>query len=281
MPNRSTASRRDTRIQDAVSATLTINYDAVAARHFMKQSHGQESFASSCWASEQHAMFTTTDHKTVLKGHQIWKDGAHYVSRDECEDELAREATIYEHLGEHPQILRCFELAPLGCVRQFIEKHANEPLPMHSRLQMALDVVMGLDHLHSKGVQYCDMNCRNLFLFNGYRVKLGDFGASLLEGYDFPPTFCEPRYELPLRGRDFNDRPPMKRELFALRSAIFEIVAGRKKSSTAGEVLEALQQLAIGYRSPWKQSQAPISIQHYNGTTIHGHIILSRRIIIE
>jgi hypothetical protein len=68
------------------------------------------------------------------------------------------------------------------------------------------------------------MSCRNLFLFDGYRVKLGDFGASLLEGYEFKPTFCEEtQYELPLRGREFKDRPPIKRELFALGSAIYEI----------------------------------------------------------
>lgn len=83
---------------------------------------------------------TTTDHNTVLKGHQVWKVGKHYMSGDECENELAREATIYEHHGEHPQVLSGLqrhaenihsirlELAPLGCVRQFIEKHANKSL---------------------------------------------------------------------------------------------------------------------------------------------------------
>lgn len=44
---------------------------------------------------------TTTDHKTVLKGHQVWRDGERYLSRDDCEDDLAREAVIYAHLGDH------------------------------------------------------------------------------------------------------------------------------------------------------------------------------------
>lgn len=70
------------------------------------------------------------------------------------------------------------------------------------------------------------MSCRNLFLFDGFRVKLGDFGASLLEGREFMPTFCEEsQYELRLRGRRFSDRKPVKRELFALGSAIYEISA--------------------------------------------------------
>ena len=49
---------------------------------------------------------TTTDNKTVLKGHQVWRDGQYYIGRDDCEEDLAREAVIYKHLGSHPRILR-------------------------------------------------------------------------------------------------------------------------------------------------------------------------------
>ncbi len=177
---------------------------------------------------------TTTDNKTVLKGYQVWRDGKFYIGQDDCEDDLAREAAVYAHLGDHQQILKCFgleqhcagvhslrlELAPLGCVRQFIAEHPRQPPPLQTRLQMALDTATGVAYLHSRGVQHCDMSCRNLFLFDGFRVKLGDFGASLLEGREFKPTFCEEsQYELPLRGRQFNDRTPLKRELSALGSA--------------------------------------------------------------
>lgn len=186
---------------------------------------------------------TTTDNKTVLKGYQVWRDGEYYFGRDECEEDLAREATIYRHLGNHPQILECFgleqhcrgvhslrlELAPLGCVRQFIQEHADEPLSLQTRLTMALDFATGVGYLHSRGVQYCDLSCRNAFLFDGYRVKLGDFGASLLEGHAFKPTFCEEsQYELPLRGRHFKDRPPIQRDLFALGPAIYEFTMWKR-----------------------------------------------------
>jgi hypothetical protein len=71
------------------------------------------------------------------------------------------------------------------------------------------------------------MSCRNLFLFGDYRVKIGDFGGSLVEGHDeITPGVCEEiAYELPLRGREFGSRPARKRELFALGSAIYEIMA--------------------------------------------------------
>lgn len=199
---------------------------------------------SSCFVSIR-------DSLTVLKGYEIWVDGKRrsYFPRP-CEEALRREQLVYEKIGPHPQILQCFgleevhpgvhslrlEVAPLGNVRQYIEEHADEPLPQYNRLHMALDVAVGLSHVHSRKVQHADLSCRNLFLFDDLHVKIGDFGGSVVEGYGFAETVCEEmRYELPLRGREFSDRPVMKRELFALGSAIYEIMAWSKPYPEAHE----------------------------------------------
>ncbi|KAL1845445.1 hypothetical protein VTK73DRAFT_558 [Phialemonium thermophilum] len=185
---------------------------------------------------------SSTDRKTALKGYQVWEDGElRAMCQHDSEDVLAREALVYKHLGEHPHILRCYgleevhpgihslriEYAPLGDVRSFIRKHKETPLPIHIRLQMALDAAFGLSHIHEKGVQHCDTTCRNLFLFPDYRVKIGDFGGSMIEGHDETTAIIyeETAYELPLRGREFEARPARKRELFALGSAIYEMMA--------------------------------------------------------
>ncbi len=185
---------------------------------------------------------SSTDKKTALKSYQVWEDGeCRAWCEHNSEKALAREAEIYKHLGEHPHILHCYgleeihpginalrlEYAPLGDVRKFIREHkAAQPIE-GIRLQMALDTASGLSHIHARGVQHCDMSCRNLFLFENYCVKIGDFGGSLIEGQGDPKgAVCEEAaYELPLRGRDFWDRPARKRELFALGSAIYEIMA--------------------------------------------------------
>lgn len=61
--------------------------------------HGSTSFVS------------TIDDKTVLKGYEIWCKG---MLRAKCsessEDRLAREVTIYQHLGSHPLVLESFGL---------------------------------------------------------------------------------------------------------------------------------------------------------------------------
>ena len=124
---------------------------------------------ASCFAS-------TADASTIFKGYEIWVDGKRqsYYARS-CEDDLLREETIYKHIGDHPQILTCFgleeihpgihslrlELAPLGNVRQFMENHKNDVPSEVTRLQMVLDVAIGVSFIHSRGVRHLDLSCRN------------------------------------------------------------------------------------------------------------------------
>ncbi|KUJ16515.1 kinase-like protein [Mollisia scopiformis] len=187
---------------------------------------------------------TTTENKTVLKGYRVWFDGNLVFDYGAaCEERLAREYTIYKHLGKHPRILTCFgleevhpgvrslrlEMAPLGSIRAYIQNKSNSPPPIRQRLQMALDVAAGLSYIHLRGAMSCDLSCSNLFILDGLRIKLGDFGGGLLNGFDFKwDQTHESRYHLPSRGRQYNDVPLMKRELFGLGSAIYEIIAWKR-----------------------------------------------------
>jgi hypothetical protein len=58
-------------------------------------------------------------------------------------------------------------------------------------------------------------------------VKIGDFGGAKIDSKD-PYDAEEAWYELPLRGRSWEERPYLKRELFALGCAIYEIMAWKK-----------------------------------------------------
>lgn len=188
---------------------------------------------------------TSTDNRTVLKGHQIWEGGSLRARMEfPCEEDLQRESYIYAHLGRHRNILKCYgleevadgvhslrlELAPHRDLRQYIQGSAGNPPPVRTRLNMCLDFATGLAYIHAKGVWHSDITCRNLFLFADFRVKIGDFGGSLIEGQsDWAPSVCEePDYELPGRGREFQDRPRIARELFALGTGMYEIMAWRR-----------------------------------------------------
>ncbi|OAA53593.1 Protein kinase-like domain protein [Niveomyces insectorum RCEF 264] len=201
---------------------------------------------------------TCTDDKTVLKGYQAWENGK-LVSYCEfpCEEQLAREAYLYRHIGPHPRILTFYgleevhpgihslrlEYAPFRDLRQYMKTHStlDDPgtPPLAQRHQMALDVAVALAYVHSRGVYHADISARNLFLFPGFRLKLGDFGGSGIVAdtgghaqhdpeYTRTTTHEESDYFLPPRGRAYHELPPLQRELFALGSALYEIVAWRR-----------------------------------------------------
>jgi hypothetical protein len=71
-------------------------------------------------------------------------------------------------------------------------------------------------------VVHCDISCRNIFVFPDLLAKIGDFRASKID--EEPLDVVEIRYELSLRGRKWENRPFIKRELFALGSVIYEIM---------------------------------------------------------
>ncbi len=71
----------------------------------------------------------------------------HLVPEQQRERTRSRASHIYQHLGQHPRILRCYgpeEVHPginslrLGDVRKWIREHKAAPLPYGIRLQMAL-----------------------------------------------------------------------------------------------------------------------------------------------
>ena len=188
------------------------------------------------------ALVTTTDNVTALKGYEVWWNGKLTIDHPwPDEDRILRENTMYKYLGEHPRILKCLglheirpgahslrlELAPLGCVRLYMHLHPDDMPSVQTRLRMVLDVAEGLQFMHSRRVFNCDLSTRNVFVFGGLRLKIGDLGAAVFmdrNDFEWDQTY-EGRYTLPPRGREYNDVDKMKRELFALGCAIYEITA--------------------------------------------------------
>ncbi|OAA53441.1 Protein kinase-like domain protein [Niveomyces insectorum RCEF 264] len=185
------------------------------------------------------------DDKTVHKSHQVWIKGRQRSCRSQsAEDDIQREAEVLQHLGPHPCIVAFYgvdeiapgvhalrlERAPLGSLRDYIQTHADKPPPENIRLRMSMNVAQGLAHAHTRGVRHCDTSCRNLLLFDEHdpRVKICDWGGSIIEGhklYNKCGTFEEMQYELPCRGRELGKTPLLEREIFALGSAMYEIMA--------------------------------------------------------
>ncbi|KAF4436473.1 TKL protein kinase [Fusarium austroafricanum] len=180
----------------------------------------------------------------VLKAETIWIDGKPYgppSTVEQTNQDLLREHHIYQAIGDHQHITRCFDLvydqhnnaialklerAPKGNLRHFIEETREIP-SMHRRLEMAANFAKSVAYIHSRGVIWGDLSTRNALIFSDDSLKLCDFASSALENiypqfgiHTYEPGYCPAMPEGVVRAL-----PMMQRELYALGSAIYEITA--------------------------------------------------------
>ncbi|KAI9762394.1 MAG: hypothetical protein M1840_001255 [Geoglossum simile] len=175
--------------------------------------------------------------RSVLKGPEVWQNGRclmRYGDTDEANKSLNREEAVYLRLGSHPHILKFdgrvsvgkgFSLKlerALGSLRGLI---CVCPAPTgRTRLGMAIQISRGMAYMHSKKVFHCDFTCRNVLVFEDWLLKIGDFGGSKIDDEESLAAE-ESSYRLPCRGRRWEAVNDMEREIFALGSGIYEIMA--------------------------------------------------------
>lgn len=184
------------------------------------------------------------DKTFVLKGPEVWVDGQCLFRRLSSQSKqtpspsivsIVREDAVYERLGSHPLILNyhgrvllhgnVYSLKlerALGCLRKFV---LNCPAPSEeTRLAMAIQVAAAIAYVHSKNVIHADFSTRNVFVFDNWQIKLGDFGGSRIDN-EGALGAEETLYKLPRFGRTWRELDETKRELFALGCGIYEITA--------------------------------------------------------
>lgn len=205
------------------------------------------------------------DSPSVLKGGTVWYEGREALGpgKDvEESDERARwEARIYEAIGQHDSIVRYLGLetaviggvgtlpkawairlqrATHGSLRDYISDTAAKPPEEQIRLELAVQFAEGVAHIHRRGVVWGDLSVRNALLFEKWRLKLGDFADSdLVDDYPRHWYGCEVRYCLPGSEKpQCHNVGTMDREIFALGTAIYEIVEWRVPYGSEVEVTE-------------------------------------------
>jgi serine/threonine protein kinase len=109
----------------------------------------------------------------------------------------------------------------LGYLREFV---LNCPAPSkETRLAMAVQAAASISYVHSKNVIHADFSTRNLFVFDNWQLKLGDFGGSRIDD-QAALAAEETLYQLPKYGRTWRELDETTRELFALGCGIYEII---------------------------------------------------------
>ncbi|KAK0103002.1 hypothetical protein ONS95_000814 [Cadophora gregata] len=204
------------------------------------------------------------------KGGTVWYENREALGpgkgADESDKRARKEATIYEALGQHDRILPYFGLETFsvghkgtkpmawairlgralnGVLRDHIVKTATSPPAEQTRLKLAVQFAQGVAHIHSCNVIWGDLSTRNALLFDDVCLKLCDFADSdLMDNYPGDWYGCEDRYCPPGSERpQFHDIGTMNREIFALGTAIYEIIEWKVlygPETAEDEVLDAL-----------------------------------------
>lgn len=145
--------------------------------------------------------------------------------------DLDTEARIYQHLGEHPRLVRkvgyspkeclLLEYMPNGSLGEYLRVR-NQTVSTEQQLRWACEAAEGLQVLPSKGDVHCDTKPRNSLLDEDLGLRIADFSDSSFNGSR--SSACEEtRFWLP---RDWWEPSTVRSDLFALGSTIYEIMTG-------------------------------------------------------
>ncbi len=145
--------------------------------------------------------------------------------------DIEMEARIYRLLGPHDRLVAMLGYSPTGLVLEYMENGnvreylmEHKHVTMEQRLRWAQEAAEGLQLLHSHGIIHCDTKPRNFLLDTALSLKIVDFSGSSFAGCT--SYACEStRYYLP---RDWREPSTVATDLFALGSAIYEILTGNK-----------------------------------------------------
>ncbi|KAF2013566.1 kinase-like protein [Aaosphaeria arxii CBS 175.79] len=140
---------------------------------------------------------------------------------------LTVENAIYEALGHHDRIVRCFGLTSSGLKLEFASQGrvtdylSSQNPSLELRLRWCRQAAEAVAFLHSKGVIHCDLHTNNLLLNDELNALLSDFQGTFkdLDGYAMEST----RYFLP---REATNPPNEKTDIFALGTLMYTIMLG-------------------------------------------------------
>ncbi|XBI52318.1 hypothetical protein VPH35_034705 [Triticum aestivum] len=103
--------------------------------------------------------------KESFQGHREWLTEVTYLG-DLHHENLVKLLLVYEYM-------------PQGSLENHLFRRGSQPpLPLSTRVSVAVDVARGLAFLHSRDVIFRDLKSSNVLLGPDHRAKLSDFGLA-------------------------------------------------------------------------------------------------------
>jgi serine/threonine-protein kinase len=161
--------------------------------------------------------------------------------------------TVYSFAEDNGRTFMAMEYLDGGTLRNEIDTKGFLTVPRS--IEIALEVLQGLEHAHSKGVIHRDIKPDNIQILSNGQVKITDFGIARLT---FQPNltmdgqvFGTPSYMSPEQvvGKEIDARS----DLFSLGVMLYEMISGQKPF--AGDSVVSIT-YAIMNKEPVQPAQA-------------------------
>lgn len=180
---------------------------------------------------------------------------AHLNSNSE-EEQFIQEARFLEKL-QHPHILQIFDVglkdnfpylveayAPQGSLRQLLNQHPGEPLPIAQAMMILVQVGQALDFAHQKQIIHRDLKPENILFNAKNEALLADFGIALMLSTasvkQSPSISGTPPYMSP---EQFKGEQSKESDQYSLGCIAYELLTGKKPFEAPDFVAMGLKHL--------------------------------------
>lgn len=177
---------------------------------------------------------------TVLNRTVALKVMSDAVARQQdLRDRFLREAQAAGSL-QHPNVVTIFDFGEvdghLYIAMEYVEGidlerllAAHEPLTIHQRLDIAIDVLNGLSYAHRHGIVHRDVKPANIRITEEGRAKVMDFGVAYLDSSSLTQTgmmMGTPSYMAP--EQVVGGKITAATDIFAMGSVLYELLTGAR-----------------------------------------------------
>jgi serine/threonine protein kinase len=149
-------------------------------------------------------------------------------------EQLQREAEAIAQLS-HPNIVQLYDVGRCESGPYLIlellrgetlhGRLRSGPLPLKGAIDVAIDVAWALEHAHAAGIVHRDLKPSNVFLCEGGRVKVLDFGIAHVFGDGETRALGTPAYMAPEQWREGSQ--DSRTDVFGAAAMLFESLTGR------------------------------------------------------
>ena len=136
--------------------------------------------------------------------------------------------TLYGFVQKGPMNMIVLEYAPLGSVRDYIKSNGCRQVQLDLLLRWLRESALALQHLHNNHVIHRDIKGANCILFDGYLLKLADFGIARYIGESVVASSAKGTWRYMAPEINSQNHFSFASDLYAYGMLAIEMVTGRE-----------------------------------------------------